>query len=848
MKGMFYSRYAATILVVGICLGCAWSCPASIWGGNRDDRLGDEAVAAGDYSMAVKFYQRWVDAAEDAQDRRDASVKLAGACIRAGMIDRAAKVIDGLRRLPPAGGSNYSMALLDAELLLANGKAADVRARMEKLLQSKDLTDEFRLPALELLGRSLMMLKEWNEAVKVFALLERSGVGTRWEYLGFCKRVYALIMDGQAKEAARLLTLNIKSATREEQFEAKVLSLLLLVKEKQLKEFRDGCRQLRQGMPARPDPLMFQVMMEAADNYLALKDFDNGIFCLDEAVIFAPNPTARNQAFRLLISSTLAGGKVERMLKAAETYLSYNRGGPDDSAITMEVAALFAGQKKINTAIKLYFGLMDDHTRPLSLRLDAARAAGNLLASEKRFDEAERAFEFICRNAIDNTRQAEGYMSLGKVFFEQEFYLRAIEVFTRVSELCRPMRGDAAYWTMRSYLSLKEYRRALEWLDKIKMIEPRPDWLTAETLYYAGIIAEKSGQAETACDTLVRYATAYPDAEHAAEALFRAGNIAMNAKKYTAAAKTFQLFAEKYPRHQSAPAAQYRRLEALFLSGAAESAVAVAVTLQKKYADSRYAAAAMFWLVDYYRDNGKYQKAQEVLEWLIGKYPDNQDILAEALRDMAVIALRGGDDVRARDALTRLTRNLAQSRFTAEGYYLLGDMDSERGDYDSASDNYAKVFKFKPGKELQWAVRGRLADCNYSMHARTGDEKYQQVAMEEYRRLLKEKELPTAIREQSLFKLGKCYEQHKDWAQALELYKEVVYDYGREIEAGKARRNPVWVVNAAQAAIEIYLAMNKPESAMAAINLYRALERMRIDTGENFTSRIEAIRRRYNMK
>jgi len=829
--------------------GLAWSGRAAIWNGDgHDGQLGDEAYSAGDYGMSVKFYQRWLDNAEDKATRREAALRLTDALLRFGERRRAVALLTELHRQYP-GAADPDLMILDAEVNLTDGKADAARLAMEKLLGQNNLNENLRWQATELLGRSLMAMQNWNEAGKVFAMLERAAAGTKWEYIGFCKRAYSLIMTGKVLEAGQMLSANLKYSDLDSRTEIRTLSLLLLAKEQRYDEFKDAYRMLRQNLEPRPDPLLYQALKEAFNHFLTTKEYPVALNYLSEAVAFAPDSETRNQTFRTIINTALAAGKPAEALAAGDKFLNFNRGAADENIIVMEVAALNAAQKRIDAAVRLYFSLVDDHTRALNVRIEAARAAGNLLAAERRFPEAEKAFDFICRNGTDNAQQAEGFMLLGKLYFNQEFYLRAAELFLRVGELSANLRGEALYWAMRAYIELKEYDQALETMEKLKRLDALPEWVRSELFYYAGIISQATGHNDAACEMLINYAKLFPDAEHAPEALFRASDIAMAARKYQQAAAIYQSFVTRYPHHASAPAALYRLLRAMFLSGNNQQAIAAAAQMQKDYPDSSYTPSAMFWLVDYYRDAGEYRKALDVLNQLTFKYGADKEALAEALRDTAIVCRRLSDDEQAKAALNRMVHDLPESKLVGEAYFMLGDIASDAGDYENAVNDYKQCQKQHPVPPLSWAVAGRLADCNYSLYTRNGEDKNITQSIDEYADLLKTKELPIAIREQTLFKLGKCYEARKESNPALELYMEIIYNYAREAaDPNRPRRNPVWVVNAAQAAIDIYLKVNNAGAAQAAINIYRMMEKMQINTGENFKSRIEVIRRRYNMK
>jgi hypothetical protein len=103
-----------------------------------------------------------------------------------------------------------------------------------------------------------------------------------------------------------------------------------------------------------------------------------------------------------------------------------------------------------------------------------------------------------------------------------------------------------------------------------------------------------------------------------------------------------------------------------------------------------------------------------------------------------------------------------------------------------------------------------------------------------------------SIRNQTKYKLGRCYELLDNENDALDMYNALLYDYQVDQENG-IKRKPVWVVKAAHAAIRIYFKIDTPEAAQEAIRVYRLLKQMKLKTGENFDGFIKNIQAKYSL-
>jgi len=268
--------------------------------------------------------------------------------------------------------------------------------------------------------------------------------------------------------------------------------------------------------------------------------------------------------------------------------------------------------------------------------------------------------------------------------------------------------------------------------------------------------------------------------------------------------------------------------------------------MDKEFPDNQYTVAANFWEVDYYRDLGDFKKAEALLSAMNTRFGRKKDVKKDILYESAFIAFKRGQEQQALAQVSELLKLEPEGDIAARAAYLQGDIFSEIGDYAAAVNSYQACLKNLPGYELENACRGRLGDCNYSLYSKNHDDKYLDNAIAEYNVLSGRRNLSSSIRQQTLFKLGKCYEGKKDDEKAMEYYKELIFNYKTDSASGVYTR-PVWLVKAAYAAIDIYMAQDTPEAAAAAVNVYNVLNGLNLNIGDDYRKIIEKIRRKFKL-
>jgi TolA-binding protein len=398
---------------------------------------------------------------------------------------------------------------------------------------------------------------------------------------------------------------------------------------------------------------------------------------------------------------------------------------------------------------------------------------------------------------------------------------------------------------MLAYIKTNNLQEAMKISNSLKEEFPESEE-AAEALYYQGIILFKQNRKQDASEKFTKFASDFPSNPITPDALFRKGEILITLKKKAEAIETFSEIISKYPESSAAPAALYRIFICEYILGNVEKARTAIDSLTQNYPDSKFSVSALFWLADNCRVAREYTEATAILKKIREKYRNSPENVSKALYDEAWIKNLTGNYAEALTLLKELNEKYSDSSINVEGLFLAGDALSAQGKYEEASDYYNKAAKRRPESTLAMAAEGRAADCAFSMYSKTFKKEYIQQAVESYKKILGDKKISPDTRNQTLFKLGKCYETIEMKRKALEKFKELIYLYKTETENGQ-KVDKIWAVKAATEAVAIYMRENIPEAAAEAVKIYKNLMKINIDQALEYEKNIKKIKEKFKI-
>jgi len=812
----------------------------------RDKLLGDNAFRDGEYSLAVKCYKRYFDKlGPDSSAWIDAAVLLGSAYV---MDDRIAEARQLYKLITSKLKKNddIRIRLLDSEILTAEKEYKKAQAAVEGIIHGMIAEGEDYSRTLALLGLILTRQKLWDAAANIYAMLERAGVDTPWEYRGFCLRIFSLINAKKYSEASKLLESNGRLINTPGKDDARILNLLLLIKQQNYKEFVNAYAQLK--IEPKPNRFMEEVLSDAVKYYSDAGDEKTAAKYLSDSYVYATSGADGKKILLSLINLYSKSDDLNAAVDACKRYIKFYSSDKDVFLMKLKMAELLVRMKKYPEAVEIYEGIMNDETISFTARMDAAVNAGNILAEMKKYDEAEKVFSFIVAKGQDKDIRANGLILRGKVYLMQKSFIKALDIFRDASEMSEKFKPVAQYWMMRTYYDMNDYKAVL---GKINLIASTGvgdnQWLEQDILYYRALVLSKTGDSTGAYENFLACSTRFPEGIHAEEALFLAGDIAISEQRFNDAAKIYSDFIKRFPHSKDVPEVCYKRIYALFCAGKDNDASDGVYVLAGKFPDSSYTIAAFFWLVDLYRDQGNIKKALDTLEDICKRYKNDKDTVSQALTEQAYLAFQQGKDKSAEELLIQVIKTFPASAGVPRAFFLLGNISSDAGKFTEAVDYYKNCIKSKPDYELENACRGRLGDCYFSLYNMQKDPKILDLAIEEFSSLQKRKISTFTVRNQTLYKLAKCYEQKHERKKALELYKELIYGYKVDSSMQSADVKPVWVYKAAKSAVDIYMAEGSRKAAMSAIRIYRLMQELKLDSGLDYDRIIEEIKKKYKL-
>jgi tetratricopeptide (TPR) repeat protein len=807
--------------------------------------LGDVALNARDYKRAVNFYRRYKTAAADNRKAlQDACIRLLTAYISASDIPEAKRELAAFSQAFPLADKNLKV-LYQASIFILERKYKDAEEILVPALKNKIAKEDLYFQLLSTLGLTLRRQKRWRDAAVVYALLEKDAAKTSWEFTAFQQRLYCLIMGEDLIKSKEMFNEGKKFSKNPDYSHLNLLFLLQMIKEKRFSELSKTYAKVIEGIEARPNPLVYKISQIATQHFLKNDKPGDAVVFLRDAFKFAPNDRERRDSLLLLINTYARIKENNQAIKAALKYIELYYDDPKTLDVQLQCARLMAAEKQFSEALAVYTTILKEPRLTPEQRITAAREAAVIYEQNGAPDKAMRMLSIIYEVGTKTAQRMEGKYLQGQLYYKNKEYVEAAAAFEEVMVQESPWRSRGAYWALQSQLHLKDYGKALYIAEELS--KDKKDKTFASTgQYYLASCQEQLGRNEEALKSYQLFNKLYPENKYAPDAVFAAARILFSQNKFAGVVEQLKNFPTKYPKNEFAPNALYKIIFAYYQLQKWEEVEKSVRLLAKDYSDSEYCIAAELWFIDCLRSRGEYGQAEKWIGGLLKKYSEDSEVSARLLYDYALICSHSRKSVQALKLLEEIFEKYPKNDINARALFLAGDIASGEGDYAVAEDYYLRAARLRPESDFEIACLGRIADCNYSLYNKTLDRKLLKKASESYKKLLEVKKMTPSVRNQTKYKLGRCYELLDDENAALDLYNELLYGYQVDQEKG-IKIKPVWVVKAATAAIRMYLEMDTAESAEEAIRVYQLLKKMKLKTGENFDGYIKNIQTKYSL-
>ena len=815
-------------------------------------RLGDKAFRDGLYHLAIKFYTKYYEMAGNLNIESsiiDASECLISTYINSGNPAAAKSVFDKitkryLNKISEDQQLSDRFTFWKGNIQLAENNLESAVKTFSYLQEKLSDSSELLLRTLDAKGTAQARLLKWPEAEKTYALLEFAApAGTKWKQTALKKRVLALLMSEDFSRAGEL----IQKIKPKNNIYSAILKVLLSLKNNDLNTAFKQYNALRK-YARGADILWFLMADSLSKTFLKNKEYKKALFVLNDAVIYATTEYDRQNVLLKIINTAVMAKQTDAAVTTAEKFLKKYPDSFISNEIRLRLANLYSGKKKSDDALQVYQTVLNDPNADIKQKIESARAAARIFIARKDYEAAKTEFQFIEQNARDSRIKGEGKFWQAELLYLQGKYSDAAEEFRKVAESFPGWREQALFKNIKSLVFAMEFPKIIPATDNFLKEYPKSSYIP-EVMFLKALSLQKQKKYREAEAAYKKFAELYPDNEYAPRALFEKATIELEHGKTEDAVIAYTEMIKKYPESDLIPNALYRRMNACFWCGFSTKAMNDAEKLLKDYPDSPFTESAGYTLADYFAKNQHYEKAVEVYKQMLGLFKNKKEKAAEILYEIADLRFRQNEPAMALNVLDELSEKYSDTRIAADALILRGDIFIAKNEYEQAIPFFMKASEIPDRPQLQISALGRLGDAYLALGSKKSLATNYLKAADYYSKVIEHSNLTARFRDQALYKLGRCEELIGDKGKAISRYHEAIYNY--EIDAEEGRKEAaasIWFAKAALAAARLYLEKNTPESAEAAIAIYKTLIKVGVEPVDDFKRKIREIGIKYKLK
>ena len=812
--------------------------------------LGDKAFNDGIYKLAAEFYEQYKNEVKnDPEGELDAARRLVATYVRSGNAKKAKDILDSIaekhaERIQQNPRLAGELDYWSANALMAEKKNAAALEILSKLLKSLPQDSELYFQTLDAAATARARLGKWDEAEKTCALLEFAGRHTKWRRKAALKKIVAVIMMGN-HELARSLIASLKKTG---DAAPEILGCLILLREGKTKQALDAYKKIRKSARTA-DPLWFAVAYALAEILAKEEKWEETLSILDDALLFADNEQDRQKSLVSTINAAIASNNVDLAIKTSQRFLKTYPDSFMSNDIRYRLARLQARKDNPEKALKGLTTIVGDKSADIDIKIKAAKEAGKIYVSLKRFEEARKTFAYIRENAPEAKDRGEGAFNMAETLYIQGKYKEAAKEFAETAAEFKDWREKASFKRIKALMNAGDNENAMKTAKSfLRAFTQSP--LKGDAMFLLALALKNAGDNENAEKTFAEFAAKYPNNQYAPRALFEEALLALDRNACDDAVKALAELVDRHPDSPLVPNALYRRANAFFWRKLDAEAIADVHLLSAKYPKSKFTTHALFTLADYYLERGDSKRAIEILRSLAKSRADNdKNAAAMALYKIADALFKKSEGAKAREVLDELSEKYPDSPLAADRTFLRGEIMTADDEYEKAIPFFQKAAAERPGSLLETAAWGRAGDCYLALGWKAPDGSNYLEAMKFYGKIIDKKTVPDSYLDQALYKIGRCEELMGDKGKALLKYRKVVYRYDFNSGIGEitAASSP-WFAKSAIAAARIYLEKNTPEAGEAAIAIYNTLIKAKVHPGKDFKRKIAEIKNKFKLK
>jgi tetratricopeptide (TPR) repeat protein len=794
--------------------------------------LADKALEDNNLPLAIKYNKQLRGLVKDPKQTVDIALTLISLLLDAGEDSEASGNIKEFEKLfeQQVASTPQIRARLEyfkGILCLRSENYDEAISRLKSLIEPYALTDsDFNCRAIFALSMTYAAIEDWASAVNYAKKMESEGAGTRWEEAGKSLSSSFMMMSENPSFP------DFKAPDDPEKLELSDVVRLFACGSK------DAAYSAYKSLKAdkrKSNPASFHSLFILSGLSLNQRDIDGAALFIEGAMNLAPQEILKRKLIVLSAELSEIKGDFNSAIESYKKFLAdaSPRERPDEIRLKYASALRRAGRNE--EALLEYDKVIRTADAKLSLR--SACESVSLLIALKNYAKADE----IVRTAVAlDAPDARGRAALlsAEISFAKEEWLKAADLFAKLANDFPEYRERGLLGEIKAYYSAGNYEKTISLVEKDKGV-----FLSSEVLQDAFFInamaMKKLGKKREASLIFLSFSEKYPNSPLASQGIFEAAKISLEEGEYKDGAEKFALLYSKYPDSALAANALYRKIYCGYLSGDLKQTENDITLITAKYPRSEYSAFALIWLADMNKNAGKDEEAEKIYPKILKEYPDFKELAAEALYELAVLSRKKGETQKALSLLDELSEKFPEQSHCSEGYFLRGDILSGNSEYEKAIPFFMKASVKRPGSLLAVASFGRLGDCYFALSP--NDPSNLVKAADYYRKVLDSPLAPIDIREQAMFKFGRCEEKLGDYGAALAKYRELIYNYEADWDRG-LKRDALWLSKSGDSAIKIYLEKGNEDGLEMSEKLYSKLLDMGVDTIKQMRQNIDALR------
>lgn len=750
---------------------------------------------------------------------------------------------DALATLEAHGGGVRAQALAAgyalarAQARFALGQLPEAAAELDGF-REKFAEQDVAPAALRLLSRIFMARNDWPGAQDAVALIAARHPESPDAPAAGLDLATALAAAGQpAAAVAALARIETNYAGQVWSERAALKTVELQLAQGRRSETMGRLQEMAANKSLRPETRAqgYRLVAEALgseSNYpVALK-------MIDRSVAAAADPLQRLESqvakARLLLQSgaTEAGRELLRSVAAKV---------PDETRaarLQMGLADELARMGQWDAAAAEYQVWLDAFAGAPGMA-QALAGQGWALWSAGRPEEAAAAYAQAVDRETDAARRLELLQKLGDAQFAARRFSQAKTAYAVV--LGAAPTGSVAAARAQLQLAAAELELGETEAGEIRLLDLSRAGTAAEFSRAAamrlGALYEDRGALESAIEQYGRVVEACAEPEPCAQALLARGLIRYRLGAFAAAMDDFTRIRDQLPQTPPAEQAEFMRGWCFYLLGKDADALRVCEQFLKDHPASVFAPDVRFWLGEHAFNRGDFEAAERRFAEVAAEYPASPRA-ADALYWAGRAATARRKYLDANEHFNALMARYPDSARLAETLLAQGDVLSELGQFAAAILAFNEVIVKFPQTPEALVAWGRKGDCQYTLGQETAA-RYEEALLS-YRTLLDFAGVPTDLRLQAGYKVGRCLEKMGRAAAALDRYMDVVYAFLQE-SAPPAEAN-VWFTRAAFGAAALQENAGRwPEAA----RIYGRVAESGVPAATEARARMERIRQEH---